>query len=225
MTTVNPDLLSQVEQQLDASRQALRAKGFGGSMGFGRRAALLVVDLVNGFTDPTSPLGFEQAAVVQATNQLIQAARSSGSLVVFSTVTYDDFATEGGQWGRKITGNSALTSGADSVAVDERLSQDVGDIILEKKYASCFFETALHEVLRHRGIDTLVLAGCTTSGCVRATAVDACSAGLSTIVVRDAVGDRAPLSHLVSLFDIEMKYGDVVGLADAMAGLSRAGVQ
>ncbi len=93
--------------------------------------------------------------------------------------------------------------------IDERLGREPGDMLLVKKYASCFFGTDLISRLVSRGVDTLIITGCTTSGCVRASAVDACSYGLHTIVVEDAVGDRAPLSHLTSLFDIDAKYGDV----------------
>jgi nicotinamidase-related amidase len=102
------------------------------------------------------------------------------------------------------------------VEVDPRLNRRPNEMLLVKKYASCFFGTDLASRLLSRRVDTLLITGCTTSGCVRASAVDACSYGFHTIVVEDAVGDRAELPHLASLFDIDSKYGDVVGLAEAV---------
>jgi nicotinamidase-related amidase len=110
-----------------------------------------------------------------------------------------------------------LVPGSEWVEVDSRLEPRDGETLLHKSYPSCFFGTDLISRLVARGVDTLIMAGCTTSGCIRATAVDACSLGLRTIVVEDAVGDRAPLSHKVALFDIDAKYGDVVGSSDALA--------
>ena len=205
-------------------RQEFRDKGFGSRVGFGQRPALLVIDLQTGFTDLRSPLAGELDAQVAATNVLLEPARAAGIPVIFSTVAYDAELQEAGIWIRKIPANRWLVEGSEWVQVDARLSQRPGEMTLVKKYASCFFGTDLAARLVSRGIDTLIIAGCTTSGCVRATAVDACSYGFRTIVVEDAVGDRAALPHAASLFDIDAKYGDVVAMADAvgyLTGLSR----
>ena len=112
------------------------------------------------------------------------------------------------------------------VEVDERLGRRPGeDAVPAKKYASCFFGTDLAARLVSRRVDTLLITGCTTSGCVRATAVDACSYGFHTIVVEEAVGDRAAPVHHGSLFDIDAKYGDVVPLVEALAYLDHQGAQ
>lgn len=196
-------------------------KGFAARVGFGRSPALLVIDLIRGFTDQECPLASDLDAQVAATRQLLQAARDKGIPVIFSTVAYDAELLEAGRWVRKIPSNSYLVEGSPWVELDERLERRPTESLLVKKYASCFFGTDLVARLVSQGVDTLLIAGCTTSGCVRATAVDACSNGFHTIVVQEAVGDRAELPHLANLFDIDAKYGDVVELADALAYLQQ----
>ncbi|MDK3255438.1 N-carbamoylsarcosine amidohydrolase [Blastococcus capsensis] len=207
--------MSTVVQEYARLRQEFREKGLGRRVGFGQRPALLAVDFITGFTDLRSPLAGELDAQLEATNALLEPARAAGIPVVFSTVAYDADLQEAGIWLRKIPANSWLVEGSEWVEVDKRLNQRPGEMTLVKKYASCFFGTDLAARLISRRIDTLIITGCTTSGCVRATAVDACSYGFHTIVVEEAVGDRAALPHAASLFDIDAKYGDVVGLEEA----------
>jgi nicotinamidase-related amidase len=201
-------------------RQEFRDKGFGSRVGFGRRPALLAVDFITGFTDLRSPLAGALDSQLAATNRLLEPARAAGIPVIFSTVAYDAELQEAGIWVRKIPANSWLVEGSEWVEVDKRLEQRPNETTLVKKYASCFFGTDLAARLVSRRIDTLIITGCTTSGCVRATAVDSCSYGFHTIVVEEAVGDRAALPHAASLFDIDAKYGDVVGLAETEAYLA-----
>jgi nicotinamidase-related amidase len=206
-------------------RQEFRDKGFGSRVGFGLRPALLAVDFITGFTDLRSPLAGELDGQLAATNRLLEPARAAGIPVVFSTVAYDAELQEAGIWIRKIPANSWLVEGSEWVEVDKRLEQRPNETTLVKKYASCFFGTDLAARLVSRRVDTLIITGCTTSGCVRATAVDSCSFGFHTIVVEEAVGDRAALPHVASLFDIDAKYGDVVALDEAVGylqGLSAA---
>jgi maleamate amidohydrolase len=197
-------------------RQEFRDKGFGSRVGFGARPALLVVDLITGFTDLRSPLAGQLESQLAATNDLLEPARAAGVPVIFSTVAYDAELQEAGIWIRKIPANSWLVEGSEWVEVDKRLNQQPNETTLVKKYASCFFGTDLAARLVSRRVDTLLITGCTTSGCVRATAVDSCSYGFHTIVVEEAVGDRAALPHAASLFDIDAKYGDVVPLDEAV---------
>lgn len=208
-----------------ALRAEFERRGFSGRVGFGVRPALLVVDLVNGFTDPASPLGSDLESVVAATGQLLVAARSADVPVIFSTVSYDRELQESGIWTRKIPAAGILVEGSAWVEIDRRLARRKREMLLVKKYASCFFGTDLAARLIARRIDTLLITGCSTSGCVRATTVDACSYGFHAIVVAEAVGDRAELPHLASLFDIDSKYGDVVGLPDALRYLGSLGVR
>ena len=196
-------------------------KGFAARVGFGARPALLVIDMIRAFTDLRSPLASNLDSQVAAIRTLLAAARQQEMPVIFSTVAYDPDLQEAGIWIRKIPSNSRLVEGSEWVELDERLGRRPREMLLVKKYASCFFGTDLAARLVTRQVDTLLITGCTTRGCVRATAVDACSLGLHTIVVQDAVGDRAELPHIANLFDIDAKYGDVVDLQDALGYLER----
>ena len=209
-------LRRQLEAEYATTRELLVSRGFAGRVGFGETPALLVVDLIRAFTDTRSPLASNLDAEVGATRSLLAAARAARAPIIFSTVTYDAGLDDAGVWKFKIPSSSWLVEGGEWVEVDDRLERGAGEQLLVKKYASCFFGTDLASRLVSRGVDTLLIAGCTTSGCVRASAVDACSLGLHAIVVEEAVGDRAPLSHMASLFDIDAKYGDVVSLEAAI---------
>ena len=215
--------MSEVLAEYARLREEFRAKGFGSRVGFGERPALLAVDFITGFTDLRSPLAGDLDGQLAATNALLEPARAAGIPIIFSTVAYDAELQEAGVWIRKIPSNKWLVEGSEWVEVDARLGQLPNETTLVKKYASCFFGTDLAARLVSRRVDTLIITGCTTSGCVRATAVDACSYGFRAIVVEEAVGDRAELPHAASLFDIDAKYGDVVGLDEAIGYLGRVG--
>jgi maleamate amidohydrolase len=179
-------------------------------VGYGSEPALLVVDLQTGFTDPENPLGGDLTGVVERTNRLIDAAHEGDAPVVFSRiVTEHDDTRDLGVWGEKIPSLATLQAGGEWVAIDPRLRVGDDDHVLDKRQASAYHETELDSMLAALGVDTAVVAGCTTSGCVRATAVDACSHGYYTIVPEEAVGDRALEPHEANLFDINAKYGDV----------------
>jgi nicotinamidase-related amidase len=207
---MNGELDRLAREHLAELHERLSARGFAGRVGFGSRPAVLVVDLIRGFTDERSPLASNLDSQVINTRRIVEAARETGAPVVMSTVSYDEALDEAGLWSLKVPNNEWLVEGSEWVELDERLGRRPSDMLLVKKYASCFFGTDLVSRLVSRGVDTLIITGCTTSGCVRASAVDACSYGFHTIVVEDAVGDRAPLSHLTCLFDMDAKYADVV---------------
>jgi len=188
----------------------LRERGFGGSMGFGSSPALLIIDFQCGFTDPALPLGADASREIEQTNILIASAREGGFPILASLVAYHDpELRDAGIWPRKMAGLSTLRAGTAAAEYDPRLDLRSSDILFEKTHASCFFRTDLDARLERLGVDTLVIAGCTTSGCVRATVVDACQLGFRAIVAREAVGDRSVPAHEQSLIDIETKYGDV----------------
>lgn len=192
-------------------------RGFGGRLGFGRRPALLVIDLSNGFTNPELPLGSDLTAQIEATNRLSRVARTKNVPVIFSTVRYEEpKLRDAGLWYRKMSGQSTLHVDGTGYELDRRLLRGEGDGVLYKKYASCFFGSDLTSRLVTQGVDTLIVTGTSTSGCVRATVVDAVQLGFRPIVVAEGVGDRSRASHQQSLFDIDTKYGDVVGLAETM---------
>lgn len=198
---------------------AYRKKGLGARVGFGRRPALLVIDFIRGFTDLRSPLAGDFDAEVLATRRLLLAARSAHIPVFFTTTSYDPDFREAGIFIRKVPSLKTLLAGSPWVEIDSRLRPGSREIVVDKKYASAFFGTSLASTLRALDIDTLIVTGCTTSGCVRATVVDGMQNGLRVIVVRDCVGDRAPGPHEANLIDIDGKYGDVEPLSEVLSRL------
>jgi maleamate amidohydrolase len=192
-------------------------RGFGQKLGFGLRPALLIVDMVKAFTNPEMPLGANLDSQIEAIQRLLRSAHDQQVPVIFSTVAYEDEnLRDAGIFGRKQKGSATLRAGTESVRVDPRLDFRACDSLLVKKYASCFFGTDLVSRLLTRQVDTLVITGCTTSGCVRASAVDACQIGFRPMVVREAVGDRSQSAHEQSLFDLNAKYADVVSLEETL---------
>ncbi len=207
-----------------ADEEFFRQRGFGIKIGFGERPALIVIDMLKGFTDPAMPLGSSLDNEVEAQKPLLQVAHERRIPVIFTTVVYDEpDAKDAGIWGLKMKGSVTLVAGSEAVKVDPRLDMRPDDILLAKKYASCFFGTDLVARLNSRRIDTLIIAGCTTSGCVRATAVDAVQNGFRPMVVREAVGDRSAAAHAQSLFDLNAKYADVVSLDETLQYLRTVG--
>jgi ABC-type nitrate/sulfonate/bicarbonate transport system substrate-binding protein/nicotinamidase-related amidase len=200
----------------------LHARGFGNRVGFGSRPALIVIDFAVNFTTPDRDLGADVSAEIDQANRLIAAARHRGAPVYFSAIAYDEpDCADAGLWARKMRGLRELVAGSSEVEQDPRLDREPSDRVIQKKFASCFFATDLASELRSKGIDTLIIAGCTTSGCVRATAVDACQLGFHTIVAREAVADRLKAAHDQSLIDIDLKYGDVLSVDAILAELQR----
>lgn len=197
------------------TREDYRRKGLAVSCGYGTGPALLVVDFINGFTDPSTPLGGDFSAQIGATQELLSTFRDAGLPIVFTTIAYESHYRDAGMWIRKVPSLEILRKGTRMVEVDDRIRPRTDEYVLEKKFASSFFKTDLESYLKARGVDTVIMVGCTTSGCVRASAIDSISCGFHTIVVAEATGDRAQGPHEANLFDIEAKYGDVVSLREA----------
>ncbi|GAA4775320.1 isochorismatase family protein [Actinomycetospora chlora] len=207
---------------MPADTDAVYARaGFGAAVPCGTRPALVVVDLTRGFTEPAFPSGSDLTAEVEATNRLVEAARRGGAPVVWTVISYTPAEADGDvvAWLRKAPGMRALREGSDAVALDPRLDHRPGDPVVTKKGASAFHGSPLATLLASLHVDTAVVCGATTSGCVRATAVDAVQSGMDTLVVADACGDRARAPHDAALFDLQAKYADVVALDDAVAYL------
>jgi maleamate amidohydrolase len=202
----------------------MAADGFGERQGAGSRPALVVVDLVNGFTDPESPLWCDADEAVAATARLLAAARAAGAPVAFTTVQYDEAnARVARAFLAKVPALRTLVPGTRWPAIDERIAPRAGEPVLVKLFASAFFGTPLAAMLAAHGADTVVVTGASTSGCVRATVVDALQHGYRVVVPREAVADRQAGPHDAALFDIDAKYGDVVALEAAEALLRGAG--
>ena len=191
--------------------------GFHGRAGFGRRPALAVIDMNLGFTDPASPLVCDLDDVVDAIAKLLVVARAAELPTVFTTVSYGE--------GEKATAKAfidkvpillTLEAGTRWVEIDPRIAPLPGEPVLNKLFASAFFGTPLSALLAARGCDSVIVTGASTSGCVRATAVDVLQHGYRPIVPREAVGDRNQAAHAQALYDMDAKYGDVVSLAEAL---------
>ena len=194
------------------------AESFGGAAGFGPRPAVVVVDLNVGFTDPSSPLACDLDDVVVSTRALLDAARARGLPVFFTTIEYDEVGEAAAAvFLRKAPALKVLRPGSRWVEIDPRLGRVAGEPVLVKAHASAFFGVPLASLLAGR--DTLIVCGASTSGCVRATVVDAMQHGFSPIVPRECVGDRSPAAHSQALDDMGGRYADVVGLEEVLAAL------
>ena len=198
----------------------MRHAGFHGRAGFGTKPALVVVDVNRGFTDPASPLACDLDGVVAAIRQLLEEARRAEIPIVFTTVSY----TEGDKrtaaaFIDKVPALLTLEAGSRWVEIDPRIAPREDEPVLNKLFASAFFGTALSSLLAANGCDSLIVTGASTSGCVRATAVDALQHGYRPIVPREAVGDRNPDAHAANLYDLDAKYADVVSLAEVIKHL------
>jgi maleamate amidohydrolase len=195
--------------------------GFGGAVPRGTRPAIVVVDLTKGFTDPAYPTGADLTPVVEATTELVSAARPAGVPVIYTTVGYSPAEIDGGgvAWLRKVPGLSVLREGTPAVELDSRLPVLAADHVINKKGASVFFGTGLAALLTGLRVDTVLICGATTSGCVRASVVDAVQSGFDVLVPAACVGDRADGPHQANLFDIQAKYGEVIDQPDALGYL------
>jgi maleamate amidohydrolase len=188
----------------------------GESVGLGEQPALVVIDLINAFTDPESRLGSAVGGVLDQTERLLAAFRDHDLPRYFTTIAFEESYGDAGMFVEKVPALRDLELNTDRVAVDEQVAPVGDERVVLKKYASAFFGTDLQAELTTHRVDTLVIAGVTTSGCVRATAVDSLQHGYRTIVPADAVGDRAEGPHRANLFDIDAKYGDVVETDDVV---------
>jgi maleamate amidohydrolase len=185
-------------------------QSFGQETGFGRSPALLVVDFVNGFVDPDVLGGGNIAEAVEGTRPLLDAFRKANLPVVFTRIVYAEDGADAGLWCQKVPRLRELTETAVASQIVGTVGPRAGEIVVRKTQASAFFGTHLGAILTFKGVDTVVVAGCTTSGCVRATVVDAMSLNFRSVVVTDCVGDRALEPHKANLFDMGQKYADLL---------------
>lgn len=190
---------------------------FDSRLGFGKKPAVLVVDFINAYTTAGSPL--YAAPVVEAVKQtadLLTLARSKNVPVIYTRVIYNKNGLDGGVFVKKVPVLLKMVEGEPLANIVPELPPAESDIIINKQYASAFFGTSLAATLTALGVDTLILTGCSTSGCIRASAVDGMQYGFRVIVPRECVGDRRPEPHEANLFDINSKYGDVVSKDEVM---------
>jgi maleamate amidohydrolase len=183
--------------------------GFGGELGFGRRPALLLVDMAMAYFTPVSPLWLEHDAMLATNIILADAARAAGVPVIFTRVEYA-YGGDGGLFYRKVKALRCFDAGNPLGEFHPDLMPLHGDIVITKQYPSAFFGTALAANLTAMAVDTVVVTGLSTSGCVRASALDALCHGFRPVVVKDACADRSAAIHDANLFDLQAKYADVV---------------
>jgi maleamate amidohydrolase len=195
---------------------------FSGRLGWGARPALLVVDLVRAYTEPGGPFLLpDPGPAVSATTALVDAARAGERPVLWTVVRYTAGLADGGLFVRKVP---SLAAFADDAAggwgeITPPLRPKPGEPVVVKQYASAFFGTSLAATLHSVGVDTVVISGVSTSGCVRASATDALNHGFRPLVVRQACADRSPALHENNLADLDAKYADVVDLEEAVTRL------
>lgn len=193
---------------------------FGQKTGFGKVPALLVIDFVNGFHDPEILGGGNIPEAVIATQPLLDFCRERKLPVIFTRIVYAEDGSDASIWCQKVPRLASLTETAPASQVVDALKPRAGEVVLRKTQASSFFGTHLNAVLVARGVDTLIVTGCTTSGCVRASVIDAMSMNYRTVVATDCVGDRALAPHDANLFDMGQKYSDLMTGAEVMTALA-----
>ena len=194
-------------------------QGFGQRLGLGRSPALLLVDFTNGFADPAMFGGGTIRAAIRATRPVLEACRRHRLPIVFTRIVYAEDGSDGGLWCQKAPRLRELTEAAAASHIVAELAPLTGERIVTKTQASAFFATDLAAWLVHRGVDTVIVTGCTTSGCVRATVVDAMSWNFRPIVLGDCVGDRAAGPHEANLFDMGQKYADLMTASELLQAL------
>ena len=196
-----------------------RKQGFGNSSGIGQRPALLIVDFVNGFANPDQFGGGNIGEAIENTRELLAAARTLSLPVAFTRVVYADDGSDAGVFTMKAPALKQLTEESFISQIVDQLKPKDGEYIVRKTQPSAFFGTNLTAWYVSRGVDTLVVAGCTTSGCVRASVIDSMSYNFRTVVASNCVGDRALGPHEANLFDMEQKYADLMTSSEIIAVL------
>lgn len=204
----------------DPTRAVYRDAGFTGGYTMGERPAVLVVDLCRGFTDPASPLGSECTVEVERARVVLDTARGHSVPVVFTTLSFDEGARATTTWLRKVPSLAGLTPGSPWVEIDPRLGRLPGEPVLAKTGASAFWGTPLTALLVAARVDTVLVLGATTSGCVRASVVDSVQAGFPTFVVTDCCADRSTGPHAANLFDMTAKYADACAAEEVVRHLA-----
>jgi nicotinamidase-related amidase len=200
----------------EQARQVYEQARLGQSFTRGQSPGVLVIDFSCGFTDATCSLGADMTPEIEATRKVLDAARDKGLPVVFTTIGFEPHGKDGALWIEKAPSLLDLELRGKWVEIDPRLDPQPDEVTIMKKGASGFFGTNLASVLNVQRVDTVILCGATTSGCIRATAIDLMQYGWPAIVPRECVGDRAQAPHEANLFDIQAKYGDVVSLEEAL---------
>ncbi len=198
--------------------------GYHASQTRGSRPALVLVDFAHAYFDPDAPLYGGEGCVAARDHaiRLAAVARAASVPVIFTEVKYQPGGGDGGAFYAKVPALSCFDAGTDTQKLVDGLAVEPGDLMITKQYPSAFFGTSLAATLQHMKIDTLIIGGLTTSGCVRATCIDSISSGFVTLIAEEACGDRAAGPHEANLFDMSAKYADLISTADAIAYMENA---
>jgi maleamate amidohydrolase len=207
---------------VSAGREDSYAADYTGHLDFGSRPALLVIDAVQGYVDPAAPIYAHAEPIISAIARLLALARAADIPVIYTVVSYRADGADGGLFWKKLPALRAFVEGSPFAAIPAPIAPRDKELVITKRYASAFFGTALASDLAARGVDTVIISGFSTSGCVRATALDALQHGYAPFVVRDACADRHPAPHEANLFDLQAKYAEVVDIADIERRLAKA---
>jgi nicotinamidase-related amidase len=206
----------------EQTREIYERARLGQSVTLGTRPAVLVVDFSRGFTDPECTLGSDLTREVESTNRVLAVAREREIPVIFTTIGFEPNLKDASLWLEKLPALGELIVGSKWVEIDPRLERREDETVVLKKGPSAFFGTNLPSILISQAVDTVVLCGATTSGCIRASAIDLLQYGYPTLVPRECVGDRAQGPHEANLVDIQAKYADVVSVEEALSYLESA---
>lgn len=224
MSTTQPNFVENLQRVFAEDQRDYEERGFMRRLGFGKRPALVNIDLANAWTRPGHAFSCENMdVIIPATQRLLAATRALGAPVIYTTTAYD--VTEGpnsdmGLWGQKIP-LETLKTGTDEVAIDDRIAPQSEEHVIVKKKASGFHGANLSSLLTVHGVDTVILTGVTMAGCVRHSAEDAIAEGFRPILVREAVGDRVAGVVEWNLFDVQAKFGDVESVDDVVVYLEK----
>jgi nicotinamidase-related amidase len=213
--------VSYADQYDEATRETYERATFGGKLTLGERPAVLVVDFSTGFTDPECPVGADMTEAVESCRRVLDAARAKGVLIVFTVVAYGPHLKDLGLHAQKSPAMGVLQTGSRWAQVDPRLGLRDDEVVVVKRFPSAMFGTPVPSIFAAHRIDTVILCGAVTSGCIRASATDLYSYGYPTLLPVDCVADRAEGPHAASLFDLEAKYVDTVSSDEAIEYLER----
>lgn len=206
----------------DRTLELYESLGMRSRTGIGDRPCVLVIDFQYGMTDPACALGSDhQDGPIEVSKGVLAAARAAGVPVIYTRVAFRADLQDGGLFVEKVPALRVLVPGSRWIEIDERVAPEPDDYVLTKRHSSAFIGTELQQVLQRKGIDTVISVGCSTSGCVRQTAVDANAYGFRSVVVRDAVGDRSWEQHDANLVDLDGKYADVMSSEQVIEALGR----
>ena len=183
---------------------------FDNRVGFGKRPAMLLIDFVEAYFDKSCPLYANVEENLESALRIREQARSAGVPIIYTNVVYHEDMSDAGVFYKKVKVLENMKRGSPMGAWPKGLETADGELVISKQYPSAFFGTSLASTLASKQIDSVIITGLTTSGCIRASCVDACSHGFIPIIVADACGDRDDAPHQANLFDMNAKYGDVV---------------